>query len=203
MSAHKPSPMRPYGFHLSAVRSSIRDARVGSHQMFRRRISRHRPSSRGPSLPALLATRIERLRPRHEAPARPIGLIASFDAAPTNAPRHRRAAAPSADFDARRRWLIVAATGLFGLSVLMLGLMQSGIGGANDARPGTAVVVAPASIPEPAPLPQPQAAAPAPASERSTNGASNGSNLAPMGQGFTPVERIAGPWFQFFPGMWG
>jgi hypothetical protein len=146
---------------------------------------------------------MERLRPRHEAPARPIGLIASFDAAPTNAPRHRRAAAPSADFDARRRWLIVAAAGLFGLSVLMLGLMQSGVGGANDARPGTAVVVAPAPIPGPAPPPQAPAADALPASQLSANGASNRSNVTPMGQGFTPVERIAGPWFQFVPGMWG
>ena len=76
----------------------------------------------------------------------------------------------SSDFDQRRRWLIVTVVGLFGLSVLMLGLHLVDSGRVEAARPDAAVVVAPsvaseavppaAPAPKVKPAPGPQRAAP-------------------------------------------
>ncbi|MCW2632999.1 MAG: hypothetical protein JWR88_1961 [Pseudonocardia sp.] len=118
-------------------------------------------------------------------------------------PRHAAGESSHADFDQRRRWLVVSAAGAFGLSVLMAGLFRADSGNLTGALPS--VVAAPAtaapaqSSPAPQAQPAPAAAQPAPASAGGTGGGSNvGTSWMPnwsnpAGQGSPSAASYASP----------
>lgn len=198
---------RPGAWHDPAVRSSIPHARPGSRTAGAQPVSRHL-SRKGVSLPAQLASLAERLRPvlrgqMRPHPTRPVGVIAAADGESPAMPRHRRVPEPSADFDQRRRWLIAAAAGLFGLSVLMLGLLQVDAGRLDAARPDTAVVVAPSSPSSPPETVAPPALDPPAPAQRAVPAGSGRSAPPPMRQGIRYAEQIAGPWVRYIPRISG
>lgn len=118
--------------------------------------------------------------------------------------RQERPAPVSADFDQRRRWLIATVVGLFGLSVLMLGLLRVDSGRVEATRPGAAVVVAPSVAPEAVPpaAPAPKAK-PAPNAQRAAPPVGGSSVRTPVQQGLRYAEMASGRWPSYLPRMPG
>ena len=110
----------------------------------------------------------------------------------------------SSDFDQRRRWLIVTVVGLFGLSVLMLGLHLVDSGRVEAARPDAAVVVAPSvaseAVPPAAPAPKVK---PAPGPQRAAPRVGGSSVSNPLQQGLRYAEMVPGRWSSYIPRMLG